>query len=223
MRVTDVPDTTLLVVLLGLLPFVLLATTSFAKLTIVLGLLRNAFGPSDVPPSSVVVVLAALLTGYVMLPVARAVVEASAVDMARVDAKAPFAGASGEALRAAFDHGKEPVRAFLDRNAGAAERGTFLQLYRARVPEAQQAEVSEHDFAVVLPAFFITEIKEALQLGFLLLLPFFVLDLALAAMLTALGMQSLPPASVALPFKLLLFVSIDGARTLAETLITGYR
>lgn len=216
-------DTTLVVVVLGLLPLILLVTTSFAKLSIVLGLLRNAFGPSDVPPSSVVFVLAALLSGYVMLPVAQRVAAACAPDLVPFDASAPFAGESGKGLRAAYEHGKEPVREFLDRNSGDGERATFARLLRQRMPEAQQDGVTEHDLAVVLPAFFVTELKEALQLGFLLLLPFFVLDLVLASILTALGMQSLPLASVALPFKLLLFVSIDGLRTLAETLITGYR
>jgi type III secretion protein R len=220
-----VPDLTLVVVLLGFVPFALLATTSFAKLSIVLSLLRNALGPSDVPPGSVVLVLAALLTGYVMLPVAREVASASAPALARVEPNAPWSlrADNVRALTGALEAGKEPLRAFLDRNSGGGERGTFLGLLRQRTPEAQQGALSEHDFAVVLPAFFVTELKEALQLGFLLLLPFFVLDLVIASLLAALGMQGLPASSVALPFKLLLFVSVDGFRTLVEALVTGYR
>jgi type III secretion protein R len=217
-----VPDTTVIVVVLGLLPFLLLATTSFAKLSIVLSLLRNAFGPSDIPPAGVVVVLAGLLTGYVMLPVAREVASAAAPAMLQLDTRSPFAGESGKALYRAFELGKEPVRVFLDKHAGAAERGTFLRLLRDRLSETDRADVTEHDLAVVLPAFFVTELKEALQLGFLLLLPFFVLDFAIATMLATLGMQGLPQSSVALPFKLLLFVSLDGFRTLVETLVGGY-
>lgn len=216
------PDATWIVVLLGLVPFVLLATTSFAKLSIVIGMLRNAFGPGDVPPSAVVIVIAALLTGYVMLPVARAVSSAAMPQLLQVDPKTPLAGPSGQAFWAAIDLGREPLRAFLDRNAGAPERTTFAQLLRQRLPETEASEVSEHDLSVVLPAFFITELKEALQLGFLLLLPFFVLDLVVAAILTSLGMQTLPVAAVALPFKLLLFVSVDGFRTLALALVAGY-
>lgn len=216
------PDATLIVVVLGILPFVLLATTSYAKLAIVLGLLRNAFGPGDVPPGSVVLVLATLLTGYIMLPVANQVATAAAPALTRVDPQVPFAGDSGKALSDAFSLGKEPVRRFLDRHAGATERATFAKLLRERLPEAQQGEVTEHDLPVVLPAFFITELKEALQLGFLLLLPFFVLDLVIATMLTTLGMQGLPQSVVALPFKLLLFVSVDGFRVLVETLVSGY-
>ncbi|MET0390703.1 MAG: EscR/YscR/HrcR family type III secretion system export apparatus protein [Polyangiales bacterium] len=215
-------ETTLAVVLLGLVPFALLATTSFAKLSIVIGLLRSAFGPGELPPSAVVIVLAALLTGYVMLPVAQAVSVAAAPQLARVDPQKPLSGESGRSLWAALDSGKEPLRSFLDRNAGAAERGTFAALLKQRLPEPQQAEVDEHALAVVLPAFFVTELKEALQLGFLLLLPFFVLDVVVASMLTALGMHGLPVATVALPFKLLLFVSVDGFRTLVDALVGGY-
>ena len=217
------PDTTFIVVVLGLLPFVLLATTSFAKLSIVLGLLRNAFGPGDVPSGSVVIVLAALLSGYIMLPVAREVATVAAPALTKLNLDTPLAGDSGKALSQAFGLGKEPVRAFLDKHAGAGERDTFARLLRERLPEAQQADVSDHELAVVLPAFFITELKEALQLGFLLLLPFFVLDLVIAALLASLGMQNLPQNSVALPFKLLLFVSVDGFRSLVEALVTGYR
>lgn len=219
------PDLTLVVVLLGLVPFALLATTSFAKLSIVLGLLRNALGPSDVPPGSVVLVLAALLTGYVMLPVARDVATAAAPALTRVSPDAPWSlkGENTKALYSALTAGAQPLRDFLDRNSGQSERSTFLSLLRQRTPEPQQAALSEHDFAVVLPAFFVTELKEALQLGFLLLLPFFVLDLVIASLLSALGMYGLPAAGVSLPFKLLLFVSVDGFRTLVEALVTGYR
>jgi type III secretion protein R len=218
-----VPDTLLVVLLLGLVPFVLLATTSFAKLSIVLGMLRNALGAGQVPSGGVVVVLAAILTGYVMLPVARAVLDASAADLRHVDSRTPFAAESGKALLAALDHGKEPVREFLARNAGAAERRLFLELLRKRVPEKERAELAERDFGVVLPAFFVTELKEALELGFLLLLPFLVLDLVVASILASLGMSALPPSAVALPFKLLLFVTVDGFRTLVEALLAGYR
>jgi type III secretion protein R len=217
-----VPDTTLIVVVLGVLPFLLLATTSFAKLSIVFSLLRNAFGPSDVPPGSVVVVLAVLLSGYIMLPVAREVATVAGPALIKLNLAAPLAADSGKALTQAFSLGKEPVRAFLDKHAGQSERDTFARLLRQRLPETEQPEVSEHDLAVVLPAFFITELKEALELGFLLLLPFFVLDLVIAALLASLGMQTLPQSSVALPFKLLLFVSVDGFRTLVEALVSGY-
>jgi type III secretion protein R len=218
-----VPDTLLVVLVLGLVPFVLLATTSFAKLSIVIGMLRSALGAGQVPSGGVVVVLAAILTGYVMLPVARAVIDASAPDLQHVDARAPLAAQSGKALLSALDHGKEPVRGFLLRNAGEAERKMFLELLRQRVPPDEQAALRDSDFAVVLPAFFVTELKEALQLGFLLLLPFLVVDLVVASILASLGMSALPPSAVALPFKLLLFVTVDGFRTLVETLLAGYR
>jgi len=219
-----VTQSTLLLSLLGFLPFVLLATTSFAKLTIVFGLLRNALGAGDIPSGAVVFVAAGLLSAYVMLPVGYAVHAAVSPTLSKLDPNpnAPLRAANGRTLWTALEHGKEPLRAFLDKNAGAAERNTFSALLKQRLPEAEAATVNEHDMAVVMPAFFITELKEALQLGFLLLLPFLVLDLVIASMLGALGMQHLPLNYVALPFKLLLFVSVDGFRTLAEALVQGY-
>jgi type III secretion protein R len=215
-------DSVILVVVLGLLPFLLIATTSFAKLSIVLGMIRSAFGAAEVPSGAIVTVLAALLSGYVMLPVARAIGVAGAPYASRIDLHAPLSGDSGKAAWDALASGQEPLRAFLERNSGSAERRSFAELLKLRLPETERASVSESDFAVVLPAFFITELKEALQMGFLLLLPFLVLDLVVASILTALGMQALPATSVALPFKLLLFVSVDGFRTLSTALVSGY-
>ena len=223
MRTADVPDTLLVVVAVGLLPFVLLATTSFAKLSIVLGMLRSAFGAAQVPSGGVVLVLAALLTGYIMLPVARAVGVATAPYWPRVTTSAPLQADSGAALLQALDKAKEPVRDFLVHNAGPAELELFVQLLKQRVAEADRPQVQSRDFGVALPAFFITELKEALQLGFLLLLPFLVLDLVIASILASLGMQTLPATGVALPFKLLLFVTVDGFRTLADALVSGYQ
>jgi len=217
-----VTQSTLLLSLLGLMPFVLLATTSFAKLTIVFGLLRNALGAGDIPSGAVVIVAAGLLSAYVMLPVGYAVHTAVSPTLSTLNKSAPLRATGGRALWSALDHAKEPLRAFLDKNAGAVERETFSALLKQRLPAPEAALVSDHDLAVVMPAFFITELKEALQMGFLLLLPFLVLDLLIASMLGALGMQHLPLTYVALPFKLLLFVSVDGFRTLAEALVQGY-
>ncbi len=210
------------VLLLGLLPFVLLATTSFAKLSIVFSVLRNALGTGEVPSGMVITVLSAILTGYVMAPVARDMAAAVAPYASRIDTRTPFAGDSGKALSDAYEHGKEPLRRFLEHNAGRPELALFVDMAKRVRPE-YAAQVSDKDLSVVLPAFFITELKEAFEIAFLLLLPFLVVDLVVASILAALGMQALPVAAVALPFKLLLFVSIDGLRGLIEALVAGYR
>jgi type III secretion protein R len=209
---------------LGLLavPLLLLATTSFMKLSIVLSLLRNALGTGQVPSGMVVTVLALILTWFVMLPVQREVAALASPRLATVDFGAPLSGASRVAVGEIFDQGREPLRKFLDRNAGKAERAFFADLARRGRPEAERAEVGPTDFEVVLPAFFFTELAEALQIAFLLLLPFLVVDLVVTSILTSLGMQALSAAAVSMPFKLLLFVSVDGLRTLSEALLAGY-
>ncbi len=209
--------------LFALLPFVLLATTSFVKLSIVFSALRNALGAGDVPSGAVVAVLAVILSGFVMLPVARDVVSAVAPFAARIDLAAPLTGDSRNALSAALERGAEPWRRFLDRNAGSSERVLFADLLRRALPERERASVTGAELGVVVPAFFVTELAEAFQIAFLVLLPFLVVDLVIASILTALGMQTLSPAIVALPFKLLLFVSADGFRALIEALIAGYK
>jgi type III secretion protein R len=213
---------TLFVAALVVLPFALLATTSFMKLSIVLSVLRNALGTGQVPSAAVISVLACVLTGFVMLPVGREVVARVAPHAPRINLDAPLAGASRDALWSALQQGVEPLARFLDRNAGKSERALFVDLLRRALPESERAAVSGKELGVVVPAFFVTELAEALQIAFLVLLPFLVLDLSIASILAALGMHGLSPALVALPCKLLLFVAIDGLRVLIEALVAGY-
>jgi type III secretion protein R len=184
--------------------------------------LRNALGTGQVPSAAVISVLACVLTGFVMLPVGREVVARVAPHAPRINLDAPLAGASRDALWSALQQGVEPLARFLDRNAGKSERALFVDLLRRALPESERAAVSGKELGVVVPAFFVTELAEALQIAFLVLLPFLVLDLSIASILAALGMHGLSPALVALPCKLLLFVAIDGLRVLIEALVAGY-
>jgi type III secretion protein R len=214
---------TYVLVALALVPFVLMATTSFVKLSIVFSVLRNALGTGQVPSGTVITVLAALLSGFVMLPIVREVASAVAPYAVHVNPDAPFAGDSKAALFASFEHGVEPWRRFLERNAGTSERSLFTDLLKRASPASERAAIRGSELGVVVPAFFVTELAEAFQIAFLVLLPFLVVDLVVATILASLGMQALSPAVVALPFKLLLFVSTDGFRSLIEALIAGYK
>jgi type III secretion protein R len=118
---------------------------------------------------------------------------------------------------------KEPISSFLQKNAAERERGRFFEIARAARPSAERELVSRDDLTVVVPAFVVTELLEAFALGFAIYLPFLVIDLVVANVLLALGMQMLNPTQVSLPFKLLLFVAIDGWGLLAQTLVTGYK
>jgi type III secretion protein R len=118
---------------------------------------------------------------------------------------------------------KEPIASFLRENASERERRRFFEIARAARPVAERALVKRDDLTVVAPAFVVTELLEAFALGFAIYLPFLVIDLVVANVLLALGMQMLNPTQVSLPFKLLLFVAIDGWGLLAQTLVTGYK
>ena len=199
--------------LLGLLPFLLVVTTSFAKMAVVLSILRSALGTQNVPPNVVLASLAVILTGYVMAPVFSEMGDAAAPLLELSAEEARDVSAWGERASPVI----EPLRAFLAVNAGTAELAFFAELRGLELDEAEQAPLS-----VVVPAFTITELSEAFQIGFLLFLPFLVLDLLIGSVLLSLGMHMLSPTSVSMPFKLLLFVLVNGWIVLSESLVLGY-
>jgi type III secretion protein R len=196
---------------LALLPGAIVTLTSFLKISVVLSVARSALGAPQVPPSTAVTGLALLLTATVMAPVAE-----EALAAART---APGRGveASVEAARRAA----EPLRAFLARNARPDDREAFLDVARRlRAPGAP--EPGPEDFAVLAPAFVVSELRRAFTVGFFVFVPFLVVDLVVANVLLALGLTQLSPSSVSLPFKLLLFVAVDGWKVLARALALSY-
>jgi type III secretion protein R len=130
---------------------------------------------------------------------------------------------SGAQILSAAAGVAEPLRSFLVKHGSAEERALFVDLARELRPPEEMDQIQESDLFVVIPAFVITELKEAFQIGFLIFLPFLVLDMVIANVLLALGMQTLSPSQVSLPFKILLFVAVDGWSLLARGLILGYR
>lgn len=207
---------------LTLVPFVFMTATSFVKMQVVFSILRNALGTGQVPSGTVVSALAAILTLYVMAPTGERILDATAPMTSRIDLDDPLAGDSADAILAAIDHGKEPLRDFLAHNAHARDRRAFYDLARRARPPEQRARVGERDFLVLLPAFLVSELTEAFQIGFLVFIPFLVIDMVVANVLLALGMHMLSPTTVSLPFKLLLFVLVDGFYLLSRALVLGY-
>jgi type III secretion protein R len=204
----------LVLALVGLLPFVFMALTSFVKIATVLQIVRGAIGADGVPSSAVVLALSAALTLIAMAPVGSRIAE-------RLEPLLATAAADPSALIAdAIEAVREPLRGFLSDNASSKEKQRFLKLAKQR--QGPQAEVSERDLMVVVPAFLVTELLEAFTLGFAIYLPFLVIDLVVANVLVGLGMQMMNPNQISLPFKLLLFVAADGWGLLAEALVTGY-
>jgi len=197
---------------LSLAPFLLVVTTSFLKIAVVLSLLRNALGTPRVPPTMVITGLAVALTVVAMAPTAQRVAAAAEQGMAGKPAGV-------EALLGAGERAKEPIREFLLAHADADALDALHDLaQRARPDEA----VGRQDLVVVVPAFILSELKEAFLIGFVIFLPFLVLDLLVANVLLALGMHMLSPTTVSLPFKLLLFVAVDGWTLIIRGLLEGY-
>lgn len=205
------------VIVLALAPFVAVMVTSFTKIVVVLSLLRNALGLQQVPPNVVLNGLALVLSIYVMYPVGVQMKQ-------RIDAlPAGTANAAGTGgLLAAADAAKEPLREFLVRHSRPMERAFFLKTAQKALKPEQAASLTERDFLVVVPAFTVSELSVAFEIGFLIFLPFLVIDLVISNILMAMGMMMLSPTTVSLPFKLLLFVLIDGWVKLTHGLVLTY-
>jgi type III secretion protein R len=203
--------------LVSLLPFAFMTVTAFVKIATVLQIVRSAIGAQNVPSSSVIMALAAALTLIAMAPVG---------DKIAARAAPLFSGKEAPDTVALVERGidavREPMREFLKNNASDTERARFLDVARnARAP-ADRENVHPDDLTVLVPSFVVTELGEAFGIGFLLFLPFLVIDLVVSNVLLALGMQMMSPTQVSLPFKLLLFVAIDGWGLLARSLVAGY-
>lgn len=198
----------------SLVPFLVAVLTSFVKIAVVLAILKNALGARDVPPAIVVTGLAIVLSLVVMAPVGTQVWNAAA-PLVHGDADVRTAAAVAEAA-------VPPVRTFLGRHAHPRDRALFLELARRLAPEAQRAAVRDDDLAVLAPAFATSQLAEAFTVGFLLFLPFLVIDLFVAITLRSLGLEALPPVAVALPMKLVLFVVVDGWALVARALVASY-
>ena len=237
---TFTPGSALVVVIaLAIAPFFAVMVTSFTKIVVVLSLLRNALGLQQVPPNIVLNGLSLVLTLYVMYPVGQQMQNAIAQNnggAAAVSAPmvpgpggAPVGGAgSGGVLQStnsmlnAVDAGKEPLRNFLLKHSSPTERGFFLKTARRVGEPNRAAEMTERDFIVVIPAFVVRELSLAFQVGFLIFLPFLVIDLVISNILLAMGMMRLSPTTISRPFKLLLFVLVDGWVKLAHGLVLSY-
>lgn len=200
---------------MAIVPFAVMMLTSFSKIVVVLSIVRSAIGTQQAPPTTVLTGLAAVLSVTIMTPTFQNMWAKGQAAFQRTGAAAQLVERAPLVL--------EPLRDFLVRHGSPEERARFVDLARELRPRDDAQQVSEDDLSIVVPAFVITELKEAFIIGFLVFLPFLVLDMLIANVLLALGMQTLSPSQVSLPFKILLFVAVDGWSLLARGLILGYR
>lgn len=198
----------LLLTILSIAPAILISMTAFTRIVIVLSFLRQALGSQNVPPMQVIMALSLLLTGVVMAPVAN-----------RLDVEA-FSPYSQKQLdeKQAFEKAATVAREFLVPQTREADLRLFYELNRTELPKTQD-EVALH---LLVPAFMISELRTAFEMGFLIFLPFVLIDLIVASILTAMGMVMLPPTMLATPLKLLLFVVVDGWSLMCRSLVASF-
>ncbi len=216
------------VVLISLAPFFAVMVTSFTKIVVVLSLLRNAMGLQQVPPNVVLNGLALILSVYVMYPTLQQMQTAAYSETTPLGTMPGDAPAMANALDnsgdlfSMADRAKEPLRAFLLKHSDPRERQFFLRTQQRIGDPVKAREMTDKDFIVAIPAFVVKELKLAFQLGFLIFLPFLVIDMVVSNILLAMGMMMLSPVTISLPFKILLFVLIDGWVKLSHGLVLSY-
>ncbi len=204
--------------LVSLVPFAFMTVTAFVKIATVLQIVRSAIGAQNVPSGTVIMALAGALTLIAMAPVGDKILARLSPILAGKDAADTTA-----LVRDGVEAIRVPMHDFLVANSSPTERARFVEVARSARPEAQRADVHDDDLSVVVPAFVVTELAEAFAIGFLIYLPFLVIDMVVSNVLLALGMQMMSPTQVSLPFKMLLFVAIDGWGLLAQSLVAGYK
>jgi flagellar biosynthetic protein FliP len=198
----------LLISFLSFLPAVLIMVTSFTRIVVVLSFLRHAFGGQSVPPNTVIIGLSLFLTFYIMSPT---------IDAVNKNAISPYIEEEltlGEAIKNAVP----PLKEFMLKQTRKKDIALFMSL--ARKPAVKSPE--ELSMSVLVPAFAISELKTAFEIGFLLFLPFLIIDMVVASILLSMGMMMLPPVMISLPFKLLLFVLVDGWNLIVGSMVRSF-
>ena len=213
-----------LIIIMGVLalaPFALIMLTSFVKISVVLSILRNALGTQQVPPNQVITGISLILTVFIMAPV----VEKMYSQAGNIgNTEAIFSEMSVREIFEASKRGREPLREFLLRHAHENDRGLFFDWARliAKRNGNNPDEIQPTEFRIVIPAFVTSQLADAFIIGFMLFIPFLVIDLVVANILQAMGMFMLSPTIISLPFKLLLFVLVNGWVLLVKALVLGY-
>jgi flagellar biosynthetic protein FliP len=196
------------ITVLSLAPSILVMMTSFTRIVVVLSLLRTALGTATAPPNAVIVALALFLTAFVMGPALQNAYDTGIRPLVNNEIS----------VEQAFERSSVPLKAFMQKNVREKDLTLFADLSREPRPESPE----QISLRILVPAFMISELKRAFEIGFLLFLPFLIIDLVVASVLMSMGMMMLPPVVVSLPFKLIFFVLVDGWSLVAGSLVQSY-
>lgn len=199
---------------LTLLPFLAVMLTSFTKIIVVLGILRNALGLQSTPPNMVLNGLSLILSCFIMYPVLD--------ETTKILEGKDFSQVTIKSISTVWDDAKRPVSGFLMKNSKVEMRQFFVSVAKRTWPSPYKEAASENDMLILIPSFVVSELSTAFQIGFIIYLPFVIIDLVVSNILMALGIVMIAPTSISLPFKLLLFFLVDGWRRLMEGLILTY-
>ena len=195
---------------ISILPAILFTVTGFTRILIVLGFIRNALGTQNTPPNQVLVGIALFLTLFVMAPTISAI---------KKDAYEPLVHKQVTTAQA-LQRAEEPLRQFMFKQTRASDLALFVKLSRTRDQPKTRADIRT---SVLIPAFIMSELKTAFEIGFLIFLPFLIIDLVVASTLMSMGMMMLPPMMLSLPFKLIFFVLVDGWYLLVGSLVQSFQ
>ena len=191
---------------LSLIPAALICMTAFVRIVVVLSMLRHALGLTETPPNMVIISLALFLTLFTMSPV---------LERVNNDALQPFLDGKTLTLDKAVERGKAPIKEFMVRQTREPDLMLMVEMSGARPP----ASIDDIGMVQLVPAFMMSELRAAFQIGFVIYLPFLLIDIVVASVLMALGMMMVPPATIAIPLKILLFVLIDGWNIVVRALM----
>ena len=198
----------LLLTVLSLAPTILMTTTCFTRIVIVLGFLRQSMGTPSTPSNQVLLSLSLVLTFFVMAPVGREINQTVLIPLSRNELTS----------EQALDRTAAPLKVFMLKHTRKKDISLFLSIAKAPAPQTK----ADVPLEVLVPAFLISELKTAFEIGFMIFLPFLIVDMVVASILLAMGMMMLPPVVISLPFKILLFVMVDGWFLIIGSLVRGY-
>ncbi len=213
-----------LLTLFALLPFIIMILTSFLKLVVVLSLLRNALGVQQAPPNQVVNGIAFMLSLFVMYPTVLQMWSAAQGVMNKMETPQSFIAPESSAyILAIAGEAQEPLRDFLKKNSSVRHHALFYRIAYKVLPEDSKATLKPDDFMVLVPSYITSQLKDAFEIGVLIYIPFFVIDLVTSNVLLAMGMMMLSPVTISMPLKLFLLVMLDGWTLLIEGLVNTFR
>ncbi|MCE5293898.1 MAG: type III secretion system export apparatus subunit SctR [Chlamydiales bacterium] len=209
---------------MSLMPFIVMILTSFVKIVVVLSLLRNALGVQQAPPNQVINGVAFLLSIYVMYPTGVKMYDAAQGVLARQNVPETFTSPdSAQYVLEIAAAAREPLRDFLRNNSLVKHHRIFFRTIYRLLPEEHKADLKPDDFMILVPSFITTQLKSAFEIGVLIYIPFFVIDLVVSNILLAMGMMMLSPVTISMPLKLFLLVMLDGWTLLIEGLVSTFR